>query len=138
MNPFLRITKEAKWLLTLAALTTIAFSGPPALAAESVVGVYRGNANNSSLTLVITVQRSSGEFDGYIAEDGSPIRGVVVGQRASTGDTFTPVSIQFSRAALNGSFAQWYSGGVAKRAGVPFMAGTFTHNGLGPFPWSAE
>jgi len=108
---------------------TPASAGP---ATESVLGTFSMNANSSATTLKIESQSGS-SIVGRLG-DGTPLSGAVAGHSAN------PVTITFTHLASDGS-VQIFLGGVSVTpvAGGRqlFFAGTFYHNGIGPFPWSA-
>jgi len=99
---------------------------------EFVLGSFSMNANSTATTLKIESQ-SGASIVGRLA-DGTALSGAVSGH---SGD---PVTITFTHWTRDGS-VQLFFGGICVTpvAGGRqlFFAGTFYHNGIGPFPWSA-
>jgi hypothetical protein len=89
-------------------------------------------ANLYQLKLTVASQTGNsftGSFD-----DGTPVQGTVTGAQGA------PTTIVFNRLLTDG-VVQTYTGAVSVRGDtdlVLFMAGVFFHDGVGPYPWSAN
>jgi hypothetical protein len=106
----------------------------------SVLGDWEINANLFKGTLKIQIQGSDGGFGGFLEMKNEP-RDAVSGKVEGPGAG--PTRIEFTR-TRPGAFKQVYVGAAAY--GPPLgpdgrreeiIAGTFTHNGEGPYPWFA-
>jgi hypothetical protein len=99
---------------------------------ESLLGIYTINLNNVVTTMRINNQ-SGNSIAGYMS-DGTTITGTVAGAYSD------PVTISFSRTTADGS-SQIFFGAVCALPTAfsrqVLAAGTYSHNGLGPFPWCA-
>lgn len=105
-----------------------------------VLGTWEINANLFKGTLNIGIQGADGGFGGFLQMKDEP-RDTVSGKIEGPGAG--PTRVAFTR-TRPGSFTQVYTGSAAY--GPPLgpagqreeiMAGTFTHNGEGPYPWFA-
>ena len=102
------------------------------------------NANLYTGTLVISSQAGN-SFTGkfvFPGEPDTPVSGTITGARSGA-DASTPIAIAFTRTLGNG-LIQLYTGAVSAYPSGPngalkmLMAGTFSHNGVAAYPWSAE
>ena len=106
---------------------------------EDIRATYDADGNLYTFKIEINGQTGNA-FSGVIHEGSvdTPISGTVTGQR-STGNS-EPITVVFDRTLPDGT-VQTYTGALATSYGsnvVKFMAGVFYHNGLGPYPWSAQ
>lgn len=132
------LTVHVKWVNHQLALGTAeAFAVQPHM---RVLGTWEINANLFKGTLEIGIQGADGGFGGFLIMKDEP-RDTVSGKIEGPGSG--PTRVTFTR-TRPGAFTQVYTGSAAY--GPPLgpagqreeiMAGTFTHNGEGPYPWFA-
>jgi hypothetical protein len=99
---------------------------------EQVLGIYTINLNNVVTTMRINNQ-SGNSIAGFMS-DGTTVTGTIAGAYSD------PVTISFARTTPDGS-SQIFFGAVSALPTTfsrqVLAAGTYYHNGLGPFPWVA-
>ncbi|GBC76106.1 hypothetical protein HRbin07_00303 [bacterium HR07] len=106
----------------------------------SVLGDWEINGNLFKGTLEIKIQGADGSFGGFLQMKDEP-RDTVSGKIEGPGAG--PTRVAFTR-TRPGAFTQVYIGAAAygpplnpTGAREEILAGTFTHNGEGPYPWFA-
>lgn len=99
---------------------------------QSISTEYVMVANLYDLKLNIANQTGN-SFTGSM-DDGTPVTGTITGIQGA------PMTIVFNR-LLSDGVVQTYTGALSVRGDTEqdlFMAGTFFHDGVGPYPWSAR
>src|SRR5215218_4317768 len=131
---------KGAFLVVAVALVAVAGGARPASAqvGPSLLGTYQTMSNHSPVELHIVgwapLQSNNGvprvQITGFIAEANR--QDTVFGEVSGNG----PYRISFRRGLGNNGIVQQYSGAVSRAPdGRWVLAGTFTHNSTGPWPW---